>query len=329
MRRLFDWALPLGCLLALVAACFGSVLVGGEQFAYRDAAHYYYPLYQQVQAEWDAGRVPLWSTQENGGMPLLGNPTAAVLYPGKLIYAALPLSLGRPALRRRPHAAGLRGDAGPDAVVGRRLDGSTLGALSYAFGVPILFQYCNIIFLVGAAWMPLGFRAVDRWLRLGRRSGLVELAVVLAMQVLGGDPQVAYLTGLCAGGYAVGLSWSRGRSGRALPGSWRWGLGVALVAGIVAWVAVTLVLAAWLPDLRPKEAPESTWSWMATSLKPIWDRMTGPEASTRRPRSRMPPRRSPAGVPGPRRPASRPLCPGCPWSPGWSWSAGGSSACSA
>ena len=70
MRRLYDWALPLGCLLALVAACFGSVLVGDEQFAYRDSAHYYYPLYQQVQAEWEAGRVPLWSTQENGGIPL-------------------------------------------------------------------------------------------------------------------------------------------------------------------------------------------------------------------------------------------------------------------
>ncbi len=279
MRRLFDWALPLGCLLALVAACYGAVLVRGEQFAYRDSAHYYYPLYQQVQAEWDAGRVPLWSTQENGGMPLLGNPTAAVLYPGKVIYAVFPYPW---AARLYVVAHTLLAFGGMLALM-RSWDvgwtGSTVSALSYAFGVPILFQYCNIIFLVGAAWLPLGFRAVDRWLRLGRRWGLIELAVVLAMQVLGGDPQVAYLTGLCAGGYALGLSWSRGRAGIPLPKPWRRGLGVAPVVSIVAWVAVTLVLAAWLPVLRPREASPSTWSWMATTLKPIWGRVTGTRRS--------------------------------------------------
>src|SRR5205085_2836167 len=67
-----------------------SVLWRGGQFGYRDAAHFYYPLYWRVQQEWAAGRVPLWEPEENGGMPLLGNPTAAVLYPGKFIYAALP-----------------------------------------------------------------------------------------------------------------------------------------------------------------------------------------------------------------------------------------------
>src|SRR5207245_9955418 len=55
--------------------------------------------------------------------------------------------------------------------------GSTLAGLSYAFGAPIVFQYCNIIYLVGAAWVPLGLRAVDRLLRLGRRFALLELAV--------------------------------------------------------------------------------------------------------------------------------------------------------
>ena len=81
---------------------------------------------------------------------------------------------------------------------------SALSALAYAFGAPILFQYCNVIYLVGAAWLPLGVHAVDRWVRLGRRWGLLELAVVLSMQVLGGDPQAAYLLGLAGIGYAAG-----------------------------------------------------------------------------------------------------------------------------
>src|ERR1700688_5032159 len=94
MRRFLTPILILGCLLSLTFACFGKALFLGEQFAYRDAAHFYYPLYERVQAEWQAGRGPLWEPEENAGMPLLGNPTAAVLYLGKLVLAAFPYPLG-------------------------------------------------------------------------------------------------------------------------------------------------------------------------------------------------------------------------------------------
>src|SRR5271166_1073750 len=79
-----------GCTTALLLLCFGSALFRGGQFGFRDAGHFYYPLYKRVQQEWRQGRTPLWEPEENSGMPLLGNPTAAVLYPGKLIYALLP-----------------------------------------------------------------------------------------------------------------------------------------------------------------------------------------------------------------------------------------------
>jgi hypothetical protein len=90
MRRYFRIILILGCFAALFLSGYGSALFGDRQFAYRDAAQYYYPLYQKVQGEWNAGRWPLWEREENAGMPLLGNPTAAVLYPGKLIFAIMP-----------------------------------------------------------------------------------------------------------------------------------------------------------------------------------------------------------------------------------------------
>src|SRR3954451_2646191 len=84
----------LAWVLALPPPAYRALLFGGGQFAYRDAGHYYYPLYLRVQQEWDAGRWPLWEPGRNGGMPLLGNPRSAVLYPGKLIYAALPYAWG-------------------------------------------------------------------------------------------------------------------------------------------------------------------------------------------------------------------------------------------
>ncbi len=271
IRRLLPWFGPV-CALALLLFCYRPVLFSGGQFGYRDAAHYYYPLYQKVQAEWEAGRIPLWDPSENAGMPLLGNPTAAVLYPGKVIFALFSYPW---AVRLYAVAHSVLAFAGAWMLLrgwGTSRAGSTLAALSYAFGAPVLFQYCNIIFLVGAAWTPWGLLLVDRWLRLKRPSALLGLAVVLAMQVLGGDPESAYVVGLCAGGYAVLLAREQARSGDPVElrgGASARGFGVfALIAVILAiWVALTLVLAAGLPGFRPLPG-ESPWGpfgrWFAT-----------------------------------------------------------------
>jgi hypothetical protein len=267
-RRWITPLLILGCLAAVFVACYRRAIFDGEQFAYRDAAHYYYPLHQRVQAEWKVGRWPLWEPEENGGMPLLGNPTAAVLYPGKLVFALVryPLAarlyiMGHTLLAFVAMLALLRN---------WRISwvGSSLGALAYAFGGPVLFQYCNIIYLVGAAWLPLGFRAVDAWLRLGRRRALVELAVVLALETLGGDPESAYLTGVCAGGYAASLAWrGQNRGFRVVP--------VAALL-LVLWVAATLIMAYVAPTVRPVPAaaqpqPPLPWTpWVGPVVASAW-----------------------------------------------------------
>ena len=91
MRPVFLVMLLLACFSAL---SFCAVRAGrfsrDRQFGFRDAGHYYYPLHARVQKEWNEHRWPLWEPEENGGMPLLGNPTAAVLYPGKVVFAVLP-----------------------------------------------------------------------------------------------------------------------------------------------------------------------------------------------------------------------------------------------
>ncbi len=118
-----------------------------------------------------------------------------MLYPGKLIYAVLPYPWAARIYIVVHSALAFVAMLVLMRSWGTSWVGSGLSALAYAFGAPILFQYCNIIYLVGAAWLPLGVHAVDRWLRLGRYWGVLELAIVLSMQVLGGDPQVAYLLG--------------------------------------------------------------------------------------------------------------------------------------
>ncbi|QDV32494.1 hypothetical protein [Tautonia plasticadhaerens] len=270
-RRLLATALGLGCLAALFLHCFGTALFRGEQFAFRDAGHFYYPLYKVVQDEWAAGRVPLWNPWENGGMPLLGQPTSAALYPGKLLYAGVPYAWGA----RLYIVAHVLLAVGAMFALMRHWRvsraGAMIAALGYGFGVPVLFQYCNIIFLVGAAWMPLGLLAVDRLVRLRRRRAIVELAAVLAMQILGGDPQATYVVGLIAAGYAVAIAGDRERVGTP---SRRRPLLVTtvIVLGLAAWVGLTIAAGAWLPGLRPEPTqtrPMPVFPWTPYASKAL------------------------------------------------------------
>ncbi len=272
MRRDFAFFLILACFATLFLSCYAPALLGDRQFGYRDAPQYYYPLYQRVQEEWNAGRWPLWEREENAGMPLLGNPTAAVLYPGKILLAMMPYAWGARAYVMAHTALAFLAMLILMRSWQTSWVGSALSGLSYSFGTPILFQYSNIIYLVGAAWLPLGFYAVDRWVRLGRRRGLVELAIVLAMQTLGGDPQSAYLLGWAAGGYAAGIAWSRARrvrstgpeTGDSRPAASRRRWAAPLVMfGLLTWVAVTLGLAIWLRQVRLRGHASRALPWMA------------------------------------------------------------------
>ena len=273
-RRLRRVDLPLlgpVCALVLLLFVYGPVLFQGEQFAFRDAAHFYYPLYLRVQQEWQAGRWPLWDPGQNGGQPLLGSPMAAVLYPGKLAFAILPYAWGVRLYVLGHTALAFAGMLALARSLGISRAGAGLAGLSYAFGAPVLFQYGNVIYLVGAAWFPWGLRAIGKLEDSGRPWGIPGLAVVLAMQVLGGDPQSAYLTVLCGAGYA----WLRAVPDRPpLPIVAR--RLVLVPALVVAWVVVVLALACWRPPI-PGRVVGVWWpalaAWLAAVVWFAWRRL--------------------------------------------------------
>jgi hypothetical protein len=194
-------------LAALVAWLFWPAIGGQASFAFRDAAHFYHPLFDYIRQEWGAGRVPLWNPYENAGVPLVAENTSSVFYPGKLLFA-LPLDYTW--LFNAYIVLHVLLAAGTSYALARHFSVSVLAAgvaaLSYAFCGNVLFQYCNVIFLVGAAWLPLAWLFVDRLLRQRQWTAAIGLGVVLALIVLGGDPHLAYNTALVAGGYAI-LLW--------------------------------------------------------------------------------------------------------------------------
>ena len=190
---------------------FGPALMTDRSFAMRDAGHYYYPLFKWCADEWRAGRVPLVCPLEGGGTPLCADPTASLWYPGKLVFA-LPLGS---AVNYKLYVVGHVVLCAIAAYwLARRWGGSryaaSLAALSYACGGSVAFQHANVVYLVGAAWLPVAAGLIDDIFRERRLSSAVWLGVVLALMVLGGDAQMAYHVLLLGGLCAANLGCSRG-----------------------------------------------------------------------------------------------------------------------
>lgn len=190
---------------------FADALFRDGLFAYRDSGHFYYPLFQYVRSEWLSGRIPLWNPYENFGVPLAANATSSVFYPGMVVFL-LPLPL---AWSYKLYVMGhVVLAAGTAYRLGRVWNTSVLAAgvaaISYAFCGNVLFQCCNVVFLVGAAWLPLAVETSERMIRKRSIRATAAFGAVLALMFLGGDPQMAYNAGLMATFYAV-LMWWRER----------------------------------------------------------------------------------------------------------------------
>jgi hypothetical protein len=171
---------------------------------FRDGAHFYAPLFQYLYDEVSAGRLPLWNPYENLGQPLAANPTTAFFYPVTLF------TLGIAVLFQIDPLAMYAGYAAGHFLLAMFLcyrlarcwgcsrEASALAALCYAFSGNVLFQWNNVPFLVGAAWLPEAIRQADRMIERGKIRYAVGFGVVLALMILGGDPQAAYNAILCA-----------------------------------------------------------------------------------------------------------------------------------
>ena len=187
--------------ILLFLAFFWSVLFGDQQFGYRDGAHFYYPLYRYVQEELAAGRLPLWNPYENLGQPLAANPTTALFYPGKLVFL-LPIDF------TTAYHWFVSGHVLLAALLAYRLarawrcseEAAVLAGICYAFGGNVLFQHTNVPFLIGAAWFPESLLQAERMFRCRSFRPAVLWGTVLALMILGGDPQAAYHAILCAVG---------------------------------------------------------------------------------------------------------------------------------
>jgi hypothetical protein len=235
-----------GILLCLTLCGIFLPLLAGQGLAFRDTAHFYSPSFAWQVEQWRDGSIPLWNDQEGLGTDVVGDGSSSVFYPGKLLLVALPFPWAtRLNLYILAHL--LLAAAGSYRLAGSWKLGRApafLAATAYSLSGPVLSLHANIPFLVGAAWLPWAIQALDQLLRRGQRSAILSLALVLALMVLGGDPQAAYHVGLAGGLYLLMLP--RRISGR----SRRQGLALLASAALLASLLSAIQLLPLLEQSR-------------------------------------------------------------------------------
>jgi len=196
-------------LLGLWLWLCGPMITGSVVCGFRDSAFWYYPMFEWIDSQWAAGEVPLWNPFCNFGVPLVADGSSSVLYPGKLVFCFRFLSFpARYGLYLAGHI--LLAGAGTfwfSRILKANLAGASLAAISYAIGGTVLFQVANVIYLVGAAWLPVALGCVWLMIKTGRWQWAVAAGVVCALMILGGDPQMVYHVGLIAAATGPSCLW--------------------------------------------------------------------------------------------------------------------------
>ena len=185
-----------------------SVILGDSYVLY--APHKF--LIAQALKSW---RIYSWYPWQQLGMPFVADITAGWFYPPNLIYLLFPFSFAHSffIFVHYPLAAIFM-----DMFLRRRgLDrySSLSGGLVFSLSGYLINQHKNAIFLIGPAWAPLAVYFMDKalgcsmWWAFGA-------AVVLAVQVLAGEPQSAVITAIIVGLMAVITAWKTSRRRAAL-----------------------------------------------------------------------------------------------------------------
>ena len=224
--------------LALAALLVPRAAFLGQALFDRDLHLDWYPRARVFAATVRAGLPPLWDLTIGFGQPLLGDPSAQVLYPSTwlalvlapstlyTLYAVSHLALAGAGLTRLARAGGLRQGA------------AVAAGAAWMLGGPLASLVDLWHHLAGAAWMPWVVLGVHRAMRRPGRRSTLWLGVCLGLQVLAGSADMVLLTA------GLSLAWLAAVSPR--PSRRGFARGVASLAGGVA--LATLVSAGqWLP----------------------------------------------------------------------------------
>lgn len=197
-RRLGDLAAA-ATIAALAAgyvwAVFWRRAAGGYTLPNVDYYGYYYPNLLYAMQAWERGWGLLWSPFLNCGQPFFAIATTGLTYPLHAVVLLFGPDLGQFVLIGLHLAIGGLGLywLARELDVGRA--GALTGGVAFTVGaVTILFASWVPNGIGPYAWMPVALAAGERLLRTPRLGTALLLAVVLAVQLLPGYPQISFFT---------------------------------------------------------------------------------------------------------------------------------------
>jgi hypothetical protein len=220
-----------GLIVLLLFALYPGVVLGTDTFFFRDYGLFSYPLACFARDSFWHGQIPLWNPLNNCGIPFLAQWNTAACYPLSFIFLVFPLpqSLNYFGLAHLV-LAGLGMYQLAYHWTQNRLAASLAGVV-FALNGLMLNSLMWVSTLAALSWQPWVVLWIERAWRTGGRQ-LLMAALVSAMQMLAGTPEIIVFTWAIAGTLWIVQVWrSQIPFGLTLR---RFTIVVGLVAGLAA-----------------------------------------------------------------------------------------------
>jgi hypothetical protein len=185
---------------------FAPEVLGLRAFYFNDVQNYFVPYRT---AAWDivrAGHLPLWNPYVSGGMPLLGDGQNAMLFPINWLALLLrPVVAVMIAIVANYSIAGVGMFALGRAMRFDRWP-SAIGALGFMFCGHLTVHVVHLSIMATIAMVPWVFWAFERLLERRTIDHVAAAALVVALQLCAGHPQVPIYTAVALGLYALTIA---------------------------------------------------------------------------------------------------------------------------
>jgi hypothetical protein len=237
-------------LTAFVVALLYPLILQGRALYWGDLILYFYPHQELVQDALLQGRIPLWNPYIKCGQPLVGNPQTWVFYPSTLLLYLAPVWLYftlNTLLHLLLCALGMY-------LFLRRLSGdrlsATLGAMVFTGSAFIMARLQFPTMIQTVAYLPFLLILIDRMIDRPHIGYAALMAMVVALMLLAAHPQMAYMSLLGGGVYALTrLALIRKERERAALSLFSM-IGVLTLGGLAACVQILPILQLFVLSTR-------------------------------------------------------------------------------
>ncbi|MCA9091875.1 MAG: YfhO family protein [Planctomycetaceae bacterium] len=166
---------------------FGGGLIGGDLYTY------FFPQKTFFVDQLRQGEFPLWNNLAGHGYPLVAESQTGVFYPPHLFYLFLDANSAYNAVQLSHYILAFIFFWMYARTVGLSAWGATLASLVYTY-TWFPARLCLEWAVIGGAWLPLALWSVERFLSTTHWRYIILLAASIALQMLPGHFNLAFIT---------------------------------------------------------------------------------------------------------------------------------------